>query len=88
MALASPRPQALQQLLPFLRDQGFEGELNRLDLLYPEGVIPWGGLFLPDPSIGRWAMEAARWGFGVFAHWPNSYPVDSRCALSSARPSE
>ena len=46
MALASPRPQAIQQLLPFLRDQGFEGELNGLDLLSPEGVIPWGGLFL------------------------------------------
>ena len=36
-----------QQLLPFLRDQGFSGDLNGLDLLSPEGVIPWGGLFCP-----------------------------------------
>ncbi|TCD58120.1 glycosyltransferase [Synechococcus sp. BS55D] len=56
MALATSRPQSLQQLLPFLRDQGFSGDLKGLDLLDPEGVIPWGGLFLPDPSIGRWAL--------------------------------
>ena len=44
MALASPRPQGLQQILPFLRDQGFDGELNGLDLLSPEGRDPLGWL--------------------------------------------
>ena len=33
MALASPRPEALNQLLPLLRENGFEGELTGLDLL-------------------------------------------------------
>ena len=67
MALASPRPHILQQILPFLRDQGFDGQLNGLDLLSPEGVIPWGGLFLPDPSIGRWALWRQPVGSSAFS---------------------
>ena len=71
MALASPRPR-LSSSCFLLRDQGFDGELNLLDLLCPEGVIPWGGLFLPDPSIGRWAL------------WRQ--PVGARLFRSSADP--
>ena len=82
MALASPRPQALQQLLPFLRDQGFEGELNRLDLLYPEGVIPWGGLFLPDPSIGRWALWRQPVGASAFSLIGQIHTLSTPAALS------
>ena len=40
MALASSRPESLQQLLPLLRAHGFNGDLNGLDLLSPEGIIP------------------------------------------------
>ena len=89
MALASPRPQGLQQLLPFLRDQGFDGELNGLDLLSPEQVIPWGGLFSSRSlywSLGP--MEATRGSLGFFAHWPNTHTVNSSCSRSLARPSE
>ena len=45
MALASSRPESLHQLLPFLRQQGFDSELHGLDLLSPEAVMPWGGCF-------------------------------------------
>ena len=82
MALASPRPQALQQLLPFLRDQGFDGELNRLDLLCPESVIPWGGLFLPDPSIGRWALWRQPVGASAFSLIGQIHTLSTPAALS------
>ena len=82
MALASPRPQALQQLLPFLRDQGFDGELNHLDLLCPEGVIPWGGLFLPDPSIGRWALWRQPVGASAFSLIGQIHTLSTPAALS------
>ena len=56
MALACPATSGTPAVASFPADQGFSGDLNGLDLLSPEGVIPWGGLFLPDPSIGRWAL--------------------------------
>ena len=82
MALASPRPQALHQLLPFLRDQGFEGELNGLDLLFPQGVIPWGGLFLPDPSIGRWALWRQPVGASTFSLIGQIHTLSTPAALA------
>ena len=82
MALASPRPQALQQLLPFLRDQGFAGELNGLDLLAPENVIPWGGLFLPDPSIGRWALWRQPVGPSAFSLIGQIHTLSTPAALA------
>ena len=82
MALASPRPQGLQQLLPFLRDQGFEGELNGLDLVSPEGVIPWGGLFLPDPSIGRWALWRQSVGASMFSLIGQIHTLSTPAALA------
>jgi len=82
MALASPRPQDLQQLLPFLRDQGFDGELNGLDLLSPQSVIPWGGLFLPDPSIGRWALWRQPVGAAGFSLIGQIHTLSTPAALA------
>ena len=82
MALASPRPQALQQLLPLLRDQGFDGDLIGLDLLSPEGVIPWGGLFLPDPSIGRWALWRQPVGASAFSLIGQIHTLSTPAALA------
>ena len=82
MALASSKPQGLQQILPFLRDQGFAGELNGLDLLSPEGVIPWGGLFLPDPSIGRWALWRQPVGASAFSLIGQIHTLSTPAALA------
>ena len=56
MALANADPAQLEQLKPWLKSQGFSGELHPLGLLDPEPCRAWGGFFLPDPSIGRWAQ--------------------------------
>ena len=82
MALASSKPQGLQQILLFLRDQGFAGELNGLDLLSPEGVIPWGGLFLPDPSIGRWALWRQPVGASAFSLIGQIHTLSTPAALA------
>ena len=82
MALASPRPQSLQKLLPFLRDQGFNGQLNGLNLLSPEDVIPWGGLFLPDPSIGRWAQWRQPVGASTFSLIGQIHTLSTPAALA------
>ena len=82
MALACQQPQALQQLLPLLRDQGFSGDLNGLDLVSPEGVIPWGGLFLPDPSIGRWALWRQPVGDSAFSLIGQIHTLSTPAALA------
>ena len=82
MALASPRPQSLQKLLPFLRDQGFNGQLNGLNLLSPEDVIPWGGLFLPDPSIARWAQWRQPVGASTFSLIGQIHTLSTPAALA------
>ena len=82
MALASPRPEALNQLLPLLRENGFEGELNLLDLLSPQDVALWGGLFLPDPSIGRWALWRQPVGASAFSLIGQIHMLSTPAALS------
>ena len=82
MALASPRPQEIQQILPFLRDHGFDGELNALDLLSPASVIPWGGLFLPDPSIARWALWRQPVGASAFSLIGQIHTLSTPAALA------
>ena len=69
-------------MLPFLRDQGFDGELNGLDLLSPEKVIPWGGLFLPDPSIGRWALWRQPVGASAFSLIGQIHTLSTPAALA------
>ena len=82
MALASPRPQSLHRLLPFLRDHGFSGDLVGLNLLSPEAVIPWGGLFLPDPSIGRWALWRQPVGASAFSLIGQIHTLSTPAALA------
>ena len=82
MALASSRPESLHQLLPFLRQQGFDSELHGLDLLSPEAVMPWGGLFLPDPSIGRWALWRQPVGASAFSLIGQIHTLSTPAALA------
>ncbi|MCP9775640.1 glycosyltransferase family 4 protein [Cyanobium sp. WAJ14-Wanaka] len=67
MALAHAQPSSLQSLMPMLRQAGFSGELHGLGLLEPQAIAPWGGLFLPDPSIGRWAQWRQQAGPASFS---------------------
>ena len=67
LALAAATGSLLPELLPGLRAQGFHGDLHHLGLLDPAVVIPWGGLFLPDPSIGRWAHWRRPVGAAAFS---------------------
>ena len=56
LALAHADPQSLLGLQPWLEESGFQGQLKPLGLVHPQPFRDWGGLFLPDPSIGRWAQ--------------------------------
>ena len=67
MALAHADPAQLEQLKPWLKSQGFSGELHSLGLLDPEPCRAWGGFFLPDPSIGRWAQWRHPVGSAAFS---------------------
>ena len=67
MALAHADPAQLEQLKPWLKRQGFSGDLHALGLLDPEPCRGWGGLFLPDPSIGRWAQWRQPVGSAAFS---------------------
>lgn len=67
MALAHAHPASLQELLPLLRQAGHSGPLHGLPLTDPHRIKPWGGLFLPDPSIGRWAQWRRPAGAAAFS---------------------
>ena len=67
MALAHAQPGSLDTLLPLLRQAGHSGPLHGLPLTDPRQVEPWGGLFLPDPSIGRWAQWRRPVGSAAFS---------------------
>lgn len=67
MALAAANPQQLQALLPQLRAQDFSGDLHGLSLIDPSAFCRWGGLFIPDPSIGRWGQWRAPLGSAAFS---------------------
>ena len=67
MALANANPTQLLELKPWLSTEGFSGELHALGLLNPEPCKAWGALFLPDPSIGRWAQWRQPVGASAFS---------------------
>lgn len=67
MALANADPSQLEQLKPWLKSQGFSGELHSLGLLDPQACRAWGGFFLPDPSISRWAQWRQPVGSAAFS---------------------
>jgi len=81
MALAHAQPNTLHSLLPMLRQQGFSGDLYGLGLLDPEAIAPWGGLFLPDPSIGRWAQWRQTAGAARFSLIGQIHTLSTPAAL-------
>jgi len=82
MALASASPQGIVQLLPYLRSQGFRGDLHGVDLLDPSTVTPWGGLFLPDPSIARWSLWRQPVGSSAFSLVGQIHTLSTPAALA------
>ncbi len=48
-------PEQRKFLEQYVRSFGHTGDFNCIDLINPGGMLPHGALFLPDPSIGRWA---------------------------------
>ena len=47
-----------------------------------KGVIPWGGLFLPDPSIGRWALWRQPVGASAFSLIGQIHTLSTPAALA------
>lgn len=81
MALAHADPAQLEQLKPWLRSQGFSGDLHPLGLLDPEPCRAWGGFFLPDPSIGRWAQWRQPVGSAAFSLIGQIHTLSTPAAL-------
>ena len=53
--LAGADPTLLNSLTPLVREAGHSGPLQMHGLVDPQPFASIGGLFIPDPSIGRWA---------------------------------
>ena len=81
MALAHADPNQLEQLKPWLKSQGFSGELHPLGLLDPEPCRAWGGFFLPDPSLGRWAQWRQPVGSASFSLIGQIHTLSTPAAL-------
>ena len=82
MALAHASPQAIGPLQPLLQAEGFSGRLQALNLLDPQQIQPWGGLFLPDPSIGRWAQWRLPAGPAAFSLIGQIHTLSTPAALA------
>jgi starch synthase len=82
MALAHAQPSSLVGLLPQLRAHGFQGDLHGLGLVDPAPIAAWGGLFLPDPSIGRWAQWRRRAGPASFSLIGQIHTLSTAAAFS------
>ena len=81
MALAHADPSQLEQLKPWLQSQGFSGDLHSLGLLDPKPCCDWGGFFLPDPSIGRWAQWRVPIGSAAFSLIGQIHTLSTPAAL-------
>ena len=81
MALANANPAQLEPLKTWLHSQGFSGELHCLGLIDPEPCRPWGGFFLPDPSIGRWAQWRQPVGPAAFSLIGQIHTLSTPAAL-------
>ena len=81
MALAHPDPAHIEQLKHWLRTKGFSGKLHSLGLLDPEAYRAWGGFFLPDPSIGRWAQWRQPVGPAAFSLIGQIHTLSTPAAL-------
>ena len=62
-------------------NQGFSGDLHSLGLLDPEPCRKWGGFFLPDPSIGRWAQWRQPVGSAAFSLIGQIHTLSTPAAL-------
>ena len=81
LALANANPAQLESMKPWLKNQGFSGELHPLGLLDPEPYQAWGGFFLPDPSIGRWAQWRQPVGAAAFSLIGQIHTLSTPAAL-------
>ena len=81
MALANADPAQLEQLRPWLNSHGFSGQLHALGLLDPEPCKAWGGIFLPDPSIGRWAQWRQPVGAAAFSLFGQIHTLSTPAVL-------
>lgn len=81
MALANADPSQLQAIKPLLAQAGFTGSLKCLGLIDPEPYRAWGGLFIPDPSIGRWAQWRQPVGPAAFSLIGQIHTLSTPAAL-------
>jgi len=81
MALANADPNQLQAIKPLLAQAGFTGTLHCLGLVDPEPYRAWGGLFIPDPSIGRWAQWRQQLGPAAFSLIGQIHTLSTPAAL-------
>ena len=81
LALAHADPQTLLGLLPWLKESGFKGQLKPLGLAHPQPFRDCGGLFLPDPSIGRWAQWRQTAGADSFSLIGQIHTISTPTAL-------
>ena len=81
LALAHADPKCLLGLKPLLEESGFQGQLKALGLVDPEPFCDFGGLFLPDPSIGRWAQWRQTVGADAFSLMGQIHTISTPTAL-------
>ena len=81
LALANADPGQLQAIKPLLAQAGFTGSLKCLGLIDPKPYQAWGGLFIPDPSIGRWAQWRQPVGPAAFSLIGQIHTLSTPAAL-------
>lgn len=81
LTLAHGYPDTLLGLQPWLEESGFQGQLKRLGLVDPQPFRDCGGLFLPDPSIGRWAQWRQTAGANAFSLIGQIHTISTPTAL-------
>ena len=81
LTLATADPQSLLALQPWLKESGFQGQLTILGLVDPQPFRNCGGLFLPDPSIGRWAQWRQSAGAQAFSLIGQIHTISTSTAL-------
>ena len=65
--LACADPQYPAQLADVLDQAGHRGQRHVHGLLHPDPLKPIGGLFMPDPNLGRWSRWRERCGSQHFS---------------------
>ena len=81
LALAHADPQQLLSIQPWLEESGFQGQLKPMGLVDPHPFRDCGGLFLPDPSIGRWAQWRQTAGADAFSLIGQIHTISTPTAL-------